>query len=332
MKFLKTVGIILLILLLLFLALSFIMPKEYTVSKSRTIDAPRSLVFGKVNDLSQNAAWNYWAVMDTTMKVTVGKPSIGKGGNYSWTSEKMGSGTYTTTDLVHGDQIDLKMEFESFPPGTGTWTFEDADKGTEVNWSFNGSSKWPMNVFNFIGKSALGKSFKNGLEMLDKSCQSDMSKALKKYDIKSVEFPYTSFLAKKGKVEFAEIEKFYQNNLRSIYSELLDRRMDPVGQPCALFFTWDEAHTMTDMAAGIPIDQSIDVDGFDNINIENTEAFMIEYYGDPAMTIDAHMAMDYHLYKEGLDPSDLVVEEYVTDPTEFPGEPNKWLTKIYYQK
>ncbi len=331
MKTLKKIGIGLLILVLLLLILAFFLPKDLHVQKSKVIDAPISMLYSTVTDMSQQETWNSWATMDTTMDITVSSPSTGEGASYSWTSENSGEGKYTQHDLVYNESVRMDLDFAGQSAG-GDWRFEEVDGGTEVTWSFDGTSPWPRNLTNFIGKMVLGKSFSKGLDMLDAHAKKTMEDALTKYDVKEVDFPYTTFLGKRDRVKMENVQTFYQDNLRPLYGYLLQNKIKPIGQPCGIFYDWNPEDGTADMASAIPIYEKFESADFENLIIPETRAWLIDYYGDYDGSMAAHNAMEYYFYKNGLSSDKPVIEEYVTDPTEQPERPDTWLTRVYYIK
>jgi len=99
--------------------------------------------------------------------------------------------------------------------------------------------------------------------------------------------------------------------------------------PGGLFYKWDETNGTTDMAASIPVKESIEIAGTNLHTIPAGKAIQVDYYGDYAGSAEAHYAIDEYMNDYGILSNVPIVEEYVTDPTE-EKDPKKWLTKITY--
>jgi effector-binding domain-containing protein len=100
------------------------------------------------------------------------------------------------------------------------------------------------------------------------------------------------------------------------------------GAPSGLMYTWDMENNVADMAAGIPISEQADVDGFDIIEVGG-KSLHIQYYGSYEGSAEAHYAMEDYMKENVLELNEVVIEEYITDPVNEP-DTSKWLTNIYY--
>lgn len=69
--------------------------------------------------------------------------------------------------------------------------------------------------------------------------------------------------------------------------------------------------------------------GYSNLNLPDSKAYLINYFGDYQKMKPAYEAMNEKLKTLGRENPDMVVEEYVSDPmTE--KDTAKWNTKIYF--
>jgi len=100
------------------------------------------------------------------------------------------------------------------------------------------------------------------------------------------------------------------------------------GPPVGIFWTWDEENKESDMAVAVTVAEG-DVEGLEVFEIEGGKALMLVYYGAYDASYDAHMAINKHMQDNGMEMRDVVVEEYLTDPSNEP-DTAKWQTNIYY--
>jgi len=92
MRILKTILFIVLILALVMVVLHFLAPKEYSVERSVTIDAPAAMVWKEVATLGAMQEWSPWVAADPNMETTI-HGTDGEVGSYShWEGPDSGVG------------------------------------------------------------------------------------------------------------------------------------------------------------------------------------------------------------------------------------------------
>lgn len=128
------------------------------------------------------------------------------------------------------------------------------------------------------------------------------------------------------------MEVFYGEHLGAMYGMLTQNKEVQIsGQPCAIYYDWDEENQMTDVAAAIPfnaVDKNFKFDNYTTVKLGG-EALKIAYYGSYENLAEPHMAIHEYLEKNNLPMSHVVLEEYITDPTT-EADTSKWLTNVYY--
>ena len=155
----------------LLLLIGAFLPGSVTVSRSTSIKAPASTVYGVLTDLTTYDAWMPWNQIDSNMKKTFGPLTKGKGAWYSWSSEnwKVGEGKLeisavvpnqsVTTDLVFGGSDEInKAEWKLEPDGNETkttWTMH-------AHFGHNPISRW----FGLFAESMIAPDFEKGLAQL----------------------------------------------------------------------------------------------------------------------------------------------------------------------
>jgi uncharacterized protein YndB with AHSA1/START domain len=158
------IGLILLALILF----SFLLPKEVTVSRSITVNAPVDRVFDQVNDLRNWEKWSPWKRMDTTMAITFSNPPVGQGAYYKWVSKnkQMGSGTCTLSKVTNYEEIVTTLHSDDWGDANSTFHFGKKGNDTEITWSMTnnvGAMPWSR-YLGMVMKSSLSKQFDQGLE------------------------------------------------------------------------------------------------------------------------------------------------------------------------
>lgn len=167
-RFFKKVGIWLGVLLLALILFSFLLPKEVTVSRDITINAPIDRVFAQVNDLRNWEQWSPWKRMDPMMEMTYSNPPIGEGAFYNWVSndKRLGSGKMTLAKVTNNEEIVTALHNEDWGDATSTFKFGHKGKDVLVTWSMTnnvGSMPWSR-YFGMIMRGEMKKQFDKGLE------------------------------------------------------------------------------------------------------------------------------------------------------------------------
>lgn len=168
MKTLKIIGIIILIVAVLFVLISYLLPRHITVERSATIPAPVELVFDQVNILKNWELWSPWHQIDPNMILEYTGPEAGKGAMYSWASnhQNVGNGTFRITESVPYSLIKAEMNFMEQGTAYAKYTFLATDEGTRVTWSME-SDMGNNPIGRYLGlfmDKWLGNDFEKGLK------------------------------------------------------------------------------------------------------------------------------------------------------------------------
>jgi effector-binding domain-containing protein/uncharacterized protein YndB with AHSA1/START domain len=155
----------------LLLLIGAFLPGSVTVSRSTSIKAPASTVYGVLTDLTTYDAWMPWNQIDSNMKKTFGPLSKGKGAWYSWSSEnwKVGEGKLEISAVVPNQSVTTDLVFGgSDEINKAEWTLEPDGNDTKITWTMhahfghNPISRW----FGLFGESMIAPDFEKGLAQL----------------------------------------------------------------------------------------------------------------------------------------------------------------------
>jgi len=330
MKFLKKLGIGLVILLILFVVLAFVMPTEHSIEVNRKMDVPTLMAYNAVNDMRAHQVWNPWQDQDETMVVTLGDKLVGVGASYSWVSENMGNGIYTITKSNPDEGIQTRVEFEGRGEGSGKLGIVPNGEGTDASWAFEWTSGRFMNVFAPIMKIGFKRTLKKGLKKLENLVKERKSKGTYfGFEVKEELTPMRFFATKRAMVDIDKTQQFYAANLGSLFGKVQSAGANMKGKPCGLIYNYREKEGRIDMASGIPLEDNINIPEASQEIIQAGNSIVIDYLGDHNEISKAHDAIQAYMSDRELVHDWPVVEEYITDPSE-EQDPSKWLTKISY--
>lgn len=332
MKALKIAGIILGALIGLVLLLGLIAPKEMKTARSITINAPMEKVFSTVNDLSTWEKWSPWKEMDPESVITLGEKTVGEGASYTWKGDITGSGEMTIEDSKLNESILVNVAFDGMGSAKAPFTFTRADQGVQVSWGFDAKMPFPMNAMLLFVDMAeqTGKDFEKGLSNLKNLIEMEEKNNAPKQTIVETAMPFSYVVGIRGKVNMSEMQQFYTENLGKVYSALAGKGITPAGQPCGVYFSWDDAGQSTEMMAAMPVAEAVDLGGeFETLKLPEGKAVVLNFYGNYENLDRAHNIIDNYVLAKKLETVMPVMEEYVTDPGNEP-DPNKWLTRVIY--
>jgi uncharacterized protein YndB with AHSA1/START domain len=177
MKTVKTIGIVLGVVILLFLLIGLFLPSDFGMQRQVLINAPAETVFKEVNDFRNWEKWSPFAAQDPSMQVTYGDKTYGTGANYSWVGDKSGDGRQFILESVPNQKIETKIQFAdggNESTGYGHWTFKEEPEGVEVTWAFSASANSYMEkYFGALIDPFLGGTFEDGLNRLKKVSEAE---------------------------------------------------------------------------------------------------------------------------------------------------------------
>lgn len=332
----KILGYIIGGLLLIYLALCFMGPKEIQASRSTVIDAPASMIYKHVGDLKNWKEWMPWYQNDPEMKLSFGEQTAGVGGHYSWESKNSGNGKMKITEADPGKSMQTEIDFGDMGTSRGSWAFEPTDDGkTKVTWGMQADDPVPFPMRGMLVAMGMQKQmdsdFDQGLASLKELAETAMANlptAYDGYEVKQIDFPATTFIAERKEVTFAEMNDFFQTKMSLAGATAGDKMK---GHPCGLYYEWDPENQKTDMAVAVPVSEVPESlpEGMAKVEMQGAKAVQIDYYGSYDGSAKAHEAMDKYFSDRGWKILSPVMEEYVTDPTTV-DDPSKILTKVTY--
>lgn len=315
----------------LFLLLALFAKNNYHIERSTEIDAPREIVYEQIRFFKNLPNWSPWQQIDPNMKTSIEGTDGEVGAVYKWSGNKdVGSGTQTFKSL-QPNRIDLEVVLDGFSTSPVFFNLSENDKKTSVTWAMDMHVPFPWNAFAMLTdvNAFVGKDYEVGLANLKRYCEALAPKKYRGYEVKEADQPPTYYAAIRAEVEFQNIPAYFGENFVKAIQESAKAGAEMAGHPCGFFWTFDTVAMKTDMAAAIPLNKQVKTGN--NVQVLNLggKAAIIEYFGDYALTAEAHSAMDEYLADKKLQYIPPVVEEYVTDPEQEP-DTAKWLTRIIY--
>ncbi len=154
MKILKTIGFILLSLIVVFLIAALFVPKQFTVTVSETINAPRQQVYDYMRILDNQKNYSVWVMEDPNLVPEIIGTDGTVGAIQKWNSpmDEVGEGEQEITALSI-DRMDVDLRFkrpmESTAKAANIFKEVSANQ-TLVTTEFYSDNAYPMNLPSFL--------------------------------------------------------------------------------------------------------------------------------------------------------------------------------------
>ncbi|MEP5152672.1 SRPBCC family protein [Planktotalea sp.] len=136
MRIIKRLLKILVVLVIVLVAVSYLLPRQVTVARSITIDAPAPDVFAKVNGLKAGAEWSPWLSRDPEVQLTYTGPDMGVGSKLVWTSDhpQVGNGAQEIVESVENQKVVTALDFGAQGTAMAAFNLVEADGATTITW------------------------------------------------------------------------------------------------------------------------------------------------------------------------------------------------------
>jgi Polyketide cyclase / dehydrase and lipid transport len=161
---------ILIILAVLFVIGGFVLPSDYSVSRSVTINGSKDQIHEYIGDLDKWPEWSPWKKADSSIIIYPGDSSSGMGASQTWKGDS-GSGSMIITDSSEDDGIKYDMVLDGKDKAKGSISYRGAGEMTQVTWSMTGNMENTEVTGPYIAMSMdfiVGKMFSEGLDDLKK--------------------------------------------------------------------------------------------------------------------------------------------------------------------
>lgn len=175
MRWLKRLGIALLLLGVVFVGVGLLLPDRVHVARSIEIERPPAEVYALLEGFERFNEWSPWKDYDPSAQYRLEGPARGVGASMHWSGDK-GSGSQRITAVDPGRRIDVALEFG--PDGGGgeaSFLLEPSPAGTRLGWTFDSDFQGSL-MFRWIGlffDRLIGGDYERGLASLKQLAESE---------------------------------------------------------------------------------------------------------------------------------------------------------------
>lgn len=333
MKALKYILLILLVIIIGFSIYVAVQPNDYKFSRSKTINAPISLLFNKVNNFKNWQDFSPWLEQDSNININYGEKTSGKDASYSWNSEILGEGSMTTLATETNKSITQNIDFIKPFEATSqiNWTFKNSSKGTKVTWAMECKQDFITKAKSLIMgsmESEIGPNLERGLFKLDSIVQEDMKRFT--VEINGItEYGGGFYIYKTTNANSQNISTKMAENYGTIMQFMGQNGIKQSGMPLTVY---NEMNENVIMSNGIPVNQRVEIPASADVSLgfmPKIKVLKTTLTGNYTNLPKAWEATMKHIAEQGLEQSEIKpFEIYTTDPGNYPN-PADWKTEIY---
>jgi hypothetical protein len=153
------------------LIVALFVKKKYRIEERITINSSTPIVFNYIKFVKNQEHYSKWVMTDPNMNKTLTGTDGTVGFIYAWKSEDkgVGQGEQEITTLVENKKVSSEIRFIKPFEGTGYATMltdSTETNKTNVTWSMEGKTKYPMNIMNLFMDKVLHKDMQISLKNL----------------------------------------------------------------------------------------------------------------------------------------------------------------------
>jgi len=323
----QILSVALMLLLIVFIILAMVQPKDLIIERSIIVKAPQQAVYNQIQYFKNWPNWSPWHAKEPTMQLSYTGIDGTKGSSYKWLGDEMGEGEMKNTNATY-KQLDYSLHFiepwEGF--ADGYISAQDQSNGTtKVTWHMVNHGSFPLNALNYFMEKIIGNDFEDGLELLKDYAESHPEVVASKQNVEEKEFLGASFACIRKKVAFTEMQQFSAEAFKKLAQQAGSRINGPAS---TIYYVWDDESKTTDMAPAYHISGSEPIKGIDIINIPRSISCSILHKGSYENLHQAHEALNQYVLEKGRKVN-LILEEYIVGPAN-ETDANKWVTNVVY--
>ncbi|WP_397362152.1 SRPBCC family protein [Olleya sp. R77988] len=335
MKYLKYILFLLLIAIIAIAIYIAVQPNEFKVTRTKTIQAPASLIYNDVIDFKNWEDWNAWVEEKPEMTLTYPEQTKGVNGSYSWLDEGE-TGTMKNIETNPNKSIKQEMQFGEHPKSDVLWQFKpNTDGSTDVTWTITGKEM----SFGFKGYAAfkggmdniIGPYYERSLELLDRKVVESMKQHSFKIDGET-EYGGGFYMYKTTSVTGTNISQVMGKQYGDIMGYMAKNNIVQAGMPFTIYNDMNPETGNIIMSQAIPVMNKVTVSDDSEVLcgfIPKTKVIKTTAKGNYTNLPKAWEAANKHIKDNNLIQSEIKpFEIYTTDPGKVPN-PSNWVTEIY---
>jgi len=306
------------------------MPKTH-IEREIRIEKPIAEVFETVHDFKRWPDWSPWLVVEPDCKLTFAPD----GDSYSWEGKLIGAGSIHR--LKEETQKEIQYELRMLKPWKSTSAvamhFSEAEGGTQVKWTMDGSLPLPLFWMKDMMECLVGMDYQRGLMRLKDLCEKGAVPSSSTVT-ESVTFAGISGVGLQTECAMDQVGPQMEADFVRLLAMLEEEGITPTGEPFAIYNPKKMGKGQCGYTLGFPVETVPEdlSEGYFPVSIPAGECFVVDHEGPYRHLGDAwSIGMTHSRNKtfpkdKRCDP----YEVYLTDPHETPEDEQH--TRLYFPR
>ncbi|WP_055435871.1 SRPBCC family protein [Lacinutrix algicola] len=336
MKAIKYIFFLVLIAIIALAIYIAVQPNEYSVTRTRTINAPAAVIYKNVNDFKNWKSWSSWVEKNPDIKITLSETTQGEGSIYTW-EDKDGIGTMKTIETNTNKSISQVMQYGDFPSSNVFWKFKpNADGSTDVTWNIEGKDlPFAFKAFSaFMGgmEKQIGPEYERSLEKLDNLILIDMKKHSIVVDNETTQHSGGYYIYNTAATTLEDFKSKMATMLPAVITYAQKNNITMAGAPYILYHKYDEENNAVMFSCCVPTTARVITTGGEILTgqLAPFKAVRTTLNGDYSNLEEAWKKAMAAITKSGLEQEENGpnLEAYLNNPSSTPN-PADLKTEIY---
>lgn len=338
MRILKLIGAVLIVLIALFVAIGFLLPRDVHVERSTAIEAPPATVFAIVNGFGQFNRWSPWAQIDPeNTRYRYSGPDHGVGARMEWQSENpdVGSGSQEIVASEPHAKVVSRLDFGEMGTATATFLIEETGPGaSRVTWQFDTRMEGILERWmGLLMDGWIGADYEKGLANLKSLAESLPAADFSTLDAELVQHEPVDIAYIEGRTgtEDAAIEAALGEAFGKLTGFFAQHDLEMAGAPLAITHEWNEETGTWVYAAALPVPRTdLEIAADSPVRLGQTPAgrmLRVIHTGPYADMEQTYEKIEAWLAAHGYRWAGSSYEQYMNDPADT--APQELVTHIY---
>jgi effector-binding domain-containing protein/ribosome-associated toxin RatA of RatAB toxin-antitoxin module len=336
MKAIKYIFFLVLIAIIAIAIYIAVQPNEYSVTRTRTINAPAAVIYKNVNDFKNWKSWSSWVEKNPDIKITLSETTQGEGAAYTW-EDKDGIGTMKTIETNTNKSISQVMQYGDFPSSNVSWKFKpNTDGSTDVTWKIEGKDlPFAFKAFSaFMGgmEKQIGPEYERSLEKLENLVLIDMKKHSIVVDNETTQHSGGYYIYNTAATTLEDFKSKMATMLPAVITYAQKNNITMAGAPYILYHKYDEENNAVMFSCCVPTTARVITTGGEILTgqLAPFKAVRTTLNGDYSNLEEAWKKAMSAITKSGLEQEENGpnLEAYLNNPSNTPN-PADLKTEIY---
>jgi len=328
------------IIVIIFIVVGFLLPKDVHVERSIVIQRPASTVFALVNGYQTFNSWSPWAARDPSAVYSVSGPESGVGARLDWEGDPRltGKGSQEIIESVPYNLVRVRLNFDQQGMAIAYYDITETESGTSVTWGFDTDVTEGQNLFGalmaryfgLLFDRWIGTDYEMGLANLKTLAESlpDVDFSDLDVEILNVEASDILFIESGSTQDPTDIADTLAAAYQEILTFMFDNGIEMAAQPMTITRAWDESGYSFDAAIPVVM-QEVELTGKVQAGTSPSgKVVRVIHRGPYDQMRPTYEKLSAYMTANGLREGPVSWEQYISDPGDTDEE--NLVTHIYF--